>query len=71
MDVLGIESAIMVGYSMGGPVAQLMWKRHPEKVDGLVLCATSHSFVPGVRERLDLHVDDGGGRRHHAASAAR
>ncbi len=52
MDVLAIESAIMVGYSMGGPVAQLMWKRHPEKVDGLVLCATSHSFVPGVRERL-------------------
>lgn len=52
MDALGIESAIMVGYSMGGPVAQLMWQRHREKVDGLVLCATSHSFVPGVRERL-------------------
>lgn len=52
MDVLGIESAIIVGYSMGGPVAQLMWQRHREKVDGLVLCATSHSFVPGVRERL-------------------
>jgi pimeloyl-ACP methyl ester carboxylesterase len=52
LDVLGIESAIIVGYSMGGPVAQLVWKRHPEKVDGLVLCATSHSFVPGVRERL-------------------
>jgi pimeloyl-ACP methyl ester carboxylesterase len=52
MDVLGIESAIMVGYSMGGPVAQLMWQRHREKVEGLVLCATSHSFVPGVRERL-------------------
>jgi 3-oxoadipate enol-lactonase len=52
MDALGIESAIVVGYSMGGPVAQLMWKRHRDKVDGLVLCATSHSFVPGVRERL-------------------
>ena len=52
MDVLGIESAIVVGYSMGGPVAQLLWHRHPKKVDGLVLCATSHSFVPGVRERL-------------------
>jgi 3-oxoadipate enol-lactonase len=52
MDALDIESAIMVGYSMGGPVAQLMWRRHAEKVDGLVLCATSHSFVPGVRERL-------------------
>ena len=51
MDVLGIESAIVVGYSMGGPVAQLLWHRHPKKVDGLVLSATSHSFVLGVRER--------------------
>lgn len=52
MDELGIDSAVMVGYSMGGPVAQLMWKRHRSKVDGLVLCATSHSFVHGRRERL-------------------
>jgi 3-oxoadipate enol-lactonase len=52
LDVLGVESAVVVGYSMGGPVAQLMWKRHRSKVDGLVLCATSHSFVPGIRERL-------------------
>jgi len=52
MDELGVESAIVVGYSMGGPVAQLLWKQHPEKVDGLVLCATGIQFVPGVRERL-------------------
>lgn len=52
LDVLGIRSAIAVGYSMGGPVAQLLWRRHRGKVDGLVLCATSHSFVPGARERL-------------------
>jgi pimeloyl-ACP methyl ester carboxylesterase len=52
LDVLGIESAVVAGYSMGGPVAQLMWRRHPKRVDGMVLCATSHSFVPGVRERL-------------------
>jgi 3-oxoadipate enol-lactonase len=52
LDHLGVESAIFAGYSMGGPVAQLMWKRHRSMVDGLVLCATSHSFVPGVRERL-------------------
>lgn len=52
LDVLGIESAIIVGYSMGGPVAQLMWRQHPDKVDGLVLCSTSHAFVTGMRERL-------------------
>lgn len=49
---LGIDQAIAVGYSMGGPIAQLLWHRHPEKVSGLVMCATSNRFVPGVRERL-------------------
>ncbi|MCU1356852.1 MAG: putative hydrolase or acyltransferase of alpha/beta superfamily [Acidimicrobiales bacterium] len=52
LDELGIDQAITVGYSMGGPIAQLLWHRHPEKVSGLVLCATSNRFVPGVRERL-------------------
>ena len=52
LDELGVAEAIAVGYSMGGPVAQLLWRRHPEKVAGLVLCATGTRFVPGVRERL-------------------
>ncbi len=52
LDVLGVDRAIAVGYSMGGPIAQLLWHRHPEKVSGLVFCATSNRFVPGVRERL-------------------
>ncbi|MEZ5144153.1 MAG: alpha/beta hydrolase [Acidimicrobiales bacterium] len=52
LEQLEIPSAIVVGYSMGGPVAELLWKRHRRKVDGLVLCATSHSFVPGMRARL-------------------
>ena len=52
MDQLGIEQAIAVGYSMGGPIAQMLWHRHPAKVSGLVFCATSNRFVPGVRERL-------------------
>jgi len=52
MDVEGIDSAIAVGYSMGGPIAQLLWKRHPDKVSGLVLCATADRFLPGRREQL-------------------
>lgn len=52
LDHLGIDEAIAVGYSMGGPIAQLLWHRHPHKVGGLVFCATSNRFVPGVRERL-------------------
>jgi pimeloyl-ACP methyl ester carboxylesterase len=43
-DELGIETFIPVGYSMGGPIAQLLWRRHRERVDGLVLCATSRDF---------------------------
>ena len=54
LDELGVDQAITVGYSMGGPIAQLLWHRHPERVSGLVFCATSNRFVPGVRERLAL-----------------
>ena len=49
---LGIDRCIPVGYSMGGAVAQLLWHRHPELVDGLVLCATARRFVgDGATER--------------------
>jgi 3-oxoadipate enol-lactonase len=44
IDVLGLRHAVVAGYSMGGPVAQLLWRRHPRRVLGLVLCATSQSF---------------------------
>jgi 3-oxoadipate enol-lactonase len=45
-----------VGYSMGGPIAQLLWYRHPELVSGLVLCATSRNFRgrPGERAAFAL-----------------
>ena len=49
---LGLCSVIAVGYSMGGPVAQLLWQRHPEVVDGLVLCATSAYFRQSRTEQL-------------------
>ena len=49
---LDIPRLIPVGYSMGGPIAQLLWRRHPELVEGLVLCATSCTFTGSVRERL-------------------
>ncbi len=45
-DVLGIEEFIAVGYSMGGPIAKLCWSRHPQRVRGLVLCATARHFTP-------------------------
>jgi pimeloyl-ACP methyl ester carboxylesterase len=51
-DALGIQRVIPVGYSMGGPIAQLMWRRHRARVAGLVLCATSHRFRVTPAERL-------------------
>lgn len=50
--VVGIDRAIVVGYSMGGTVAQLVWRRHPKLVGGLVLCATSARLVSEPRDRL-------------------
>lgn len=50
-DQLGIGTFAAVGYSMGGPIAKLCWSRHPDRVDGLVLCATARHFIrPQVRE---------------------
>lgn len=43
---------IACGYSLGGPVAQLLWRRHRDLVSGLVLGATSSSFIPGLQQRL-------------------
>jgi pimeloyl-ACP methyl ester carboxylesterase len=52
LDALGIDKAIPVGYSMGGSVAQLIWHRHPERVEGLVLGATARNFRGKHHERL-------------------
>jgi 3-oxoadipate enol-lactonase len=51
-DVLGIHTFIPVGYSMGGTVAQLMWRRHESRVRGLVLCSTAGHFTSSREERL-------------------
>jgi pimeloyl-ACP methyl ester carboxylesterase len=52
-DALGLDRAVLVGYSMGGPIAQLTWRRHRDLVAGLVLCATARSFASrDPRQRL-------------------
>jgi 3-oxoadipate enol-lactonase len=41
LEALGVERAVVVGYSMGGASAQELWHRHPDRVAGLVLCSTA------------------------------
>lgn len=41
LATLGTGPATVVGYSMGGPVTQLLARRHPERVAAFVLCATA------------------------------
>ena len=41
LDALGVGKAIVAGYSMGGPIALQVWRRHPGKVEGLILAATA------------------------------
>jgi 3-oxoadipate enol-lactonase len=48
---LGTGPVVAVGYSMGGSIAQLLWRRHRDLVGGLVLCATSHTFRRNAPER--------------------
>jgi pimeloyl-ACP methyl ester carboxylesterase len=51
-DSLGIDKFIACGYSMGSLVAQLIWRRHPDRVSALVLAATSRNFLGTPTERL-------------------
>lgn len=54
IDQLAIGPVTAVGYSMGGPIAQLLWQRRPDLVKGLVLCATAARFA--VRAELNGRV---------------
>jgi len=49
MEQLGVASAHVVGYSMGGAVAQSLAHRHPAKVERLVLIATFMFHRPLLR----------------------
>lgn len=49
---LGHEQAVAVGYSMGGPIAMLLWQRHRHLVSGLIFEATALEWRGSVRERL-------------------
>jgi pimeloyl-ACP methyl ester carboxylesterase len=51
-EALGIGRFVAVGYSMGGIVAQLLYRRHASLLSGLVLCATARNVLGTPAERL-------------------
>jgi 3-oxoadipate enol-lactonase len=53
-DVVGVNTFVPVGYSMGGAVAQQVWRRHPERVGGVVLCATAGHFSGTALEQVNF-----------------
>lgn len=56
LDAVGVERAVVAGYSMGGAVAQLAWRQHPDRVQALVLCSTARNFQGTRRERFFFPV---------------
>jgi 3-oxoadipate enol-lactonase len=55
-DALGVRRFVGVGYSMGSLVAQLVWHRHRQRVDGLVLCVGAATFARAKYERLAIRL---------------
>lgn len=52
LDALHVDQAMIAGYSMGSLVAQRVWRQHPDRVGGLVLCASTDHFQSTVTERI-------------------
>jgi pimeloyl-ACP methyl ester carboxylesterase len=57
LDAAGIAAAHVLGFSMGGLVAQSLAVRHPGRVDRLVLASTYAVMNPQARLFLDAVLD--------------
>jgi pimeloyl-ACP methyl ester carboxylesterase len=49
---LGLEGVAVVGFSMGGAIAMLLWHRHPALVSGLVFSGTALEWHESLKDRL-------------------
>ena len=58
-DAVGVDIFVPVGYSMGGAIAQQVWRRHPQRVGGIVLCATAGHFNGTTLEQVNFLGLDG------------
>jgi pimeloyl-ACP methyl ester carboxylesterase len=56
VEALGVGRVLVAGYSMGGPITQLLARRHPHLVAGMVFVATARDFGGHPIERLRFAV---------------
>jgi 3-oxoadipate enol-lactonase len=55
LDHLGIQGAVVAGLSMGGYIAFALWRRHPGRVQGLILLDTrAEPDTPEGRKNRDV-----------------
>lgn len=54
LEAAGVEQAIVAGISMGGMIAQHVALRHPARVAGLVLMATTAGLPYGTLPEFDM-----------------
>jgi 3-oxoadipate enol-lactonase len=52
LDELGIDTVFTVGYSMGGPISMWFARRHPQRVEGIVVQATALEWSATWRDRM-------------------
>ena len=78
IDLLDLCDVVAAGYSMGSIVAQRVWRQHPDRIEGLVLCATTDRFQLNPAERAfftgmgaSMLVTRGISRSRTALAAAR
>ncbi len=72
-DALGIDTFVSAGYSLGSLVSQLAWHRHPDRVAGLVLGASTTYFADTPRrqravEAVGVRVARAAGAQRRAAA---
>jgi 3-oxoadipate enol-lactonase len=54
LDVLGVGRATIVGLSIGGMIAQELYRQHPDRIAALVLCDTAAKI--GTDESWDQRI---------------
>jgi pimeloyl-ACP methyl ester carboxylesterase len=56
LDHLGIRRVVVIGYSMGGAVTQLVADRRPDLVAGIVVAASALRFASTAPKRLSIGI---------------